>query len=953
MLKDYRQKLVNVFKLLCFILLVYNSFDIVFTYLSFDYNIKLMFDSNSFGTDLPKISVCTENTVLYDKNKVIERFKLRDEYKEHVRNVRKYFKKHYNDKELDNEYAMSHIEYKVLKRNYKLSDFFSKYQQIFENELNNEEREEFIVKANQLFECSAKVHFKDDSQKKTIDNCFDEFQISESFGINKDFGICYTFLSENYNIVLKDNDYLKIKIKYEIQKNFISIGVYKYKAVEMFTYSDLNFNTYFMITDDKERNFPEKYLATKVEKVGLKADLIIRKTSMETLSTPYMDYCENDENYNLTECFQNCIAGLISKQMANKDHILNSYNKSSFKDEKMQDNYCIKSCPRTCLQSYYTLAFHNIHHTYYEDSVINVKPTKAKNILYTAEVDMSLTQCVANIGGLLGLYLGLSIVDLGQVLKDMFRKLRRRIKTLIANISRLKLAKEIKYLFEQLLTYLKIFERIQWQMLFQMIVFPVIITQIFFIIDDYFSYVTESSVNFIPYNFTNMFSVDDFPLFTVCNDHILEDIYLKKSFERGALEIEPKLLHNITWNETITYNDIEKYIDSTSLFKKDKMFDKWNENVTKMIEKMSDTMLQMQITKNNLEKLNLYNTFIGHNIDVLTMFYKTYAKYFMFKTWNESMIMRQLVEDKNVNGINATLDMFRFYSYQFHTGYFKYVSHDKMPIMNVHYRALSPWGKCLTYRPIETVQYNFTFNVPFKTILLSAIFPPYLKHKIFIHSQKYLPIFSNDDNQFTTDWKRSNIILKMSKYEFERLGKPYDTHCQQYENSSQSKCLNDCYINQYITRFGCIPNHNKYHTIILDEEFINHPLEFCNHKLLDNITQLENNIQVRCNDKCDVPCLEDMFEAKSELLDINAEYQMVLPKSFYTKITYTAKVTFITLLINIVNTINFWHGTSFISALDILYSSSFISKIYIKLTNILMNYNLNFYQIIKIKIKVS
>ena len=957
-LKNFRNKLVNVFKLFCFILLVYNSFHILFTYLSFDYNIKLMFASNSFGTDLPQISVCTENNVLYDKNKVMEGFKLREEYEKYVRYVDKYYKDHFNIKQL--ELPFDDYDYKirkVLKKKYILSKYFGKYQRIIETELNYEEKEVFVVKANQLFECSAKVHFKDDFRLKTIDNCFNEFQVLESFGNNKNYGIRYTFYPY-HKISLKDEDNLEIKIKYEIQKNFIIFAAFNQKVDEMeIIYSDLYFNTYFMITDDQSTGFPDKHLATKVERVGLKADLIIAKTSIQSLSTPYMKYCENNENYNFTKCFHDCITDSKLKQI-NTSYEITRFkikNKSTITRGKqiLLVNHCNRRCPRTCLQTYNSITFQNIHHTYYEDSVIFVKASKAKNILHAAEVSMSLTQCVANIGGLLGLYLGLSIVDLGQVLKEMLRKLRRLIRNLIDHISQFNQVNEIKNVLERLVTFVKALETIRFQTLFQLMAFPVLISQIFFIFDDYFSYGTQSSFEFVPYVLNNyMYSMDDFPSITVCNDHILEDIYLKRSFDRSLLEIVPKLRDNITWNETITYNDVNNYIEKSRLNIKNNIYVlvKWNENISQIIGKMSDTMLQMQITHFNTRYL-ARATVCGANIEFFSIFYKTYAKYLMFKTWNESMIMRQLVEDKCVNGINATLDMLRFYSLHFYDGneHSHLNSMKEIPIMNVKYKTLSPKGKCLTYKPKELFQDNYTFNVSiFLKKIIAGNFPSYLKQKIFINSQKYLPIFTNDDNQFTTDWKRNNMILKISKYEFERLGKPYDTHCQQYENSSQSKCLNDCYINQYLTRFGCIPNHNKYHTIILDQTFINNPLEFCNHNLFDNITQLENYMQDLCNDKCDVQCFEEVFEAESQISEVKGTYQLIFAKDFYTKITYTAKVTFIALLINIVNTINFWHGTSFISALNLLYSSSFS----IRLTNILKNNRKYFYHIIKPKIKV-
>ena len=959
LLKKYRNQLVNIFKLFCFILLVYNSFDILFTYLSFDYNIKLMFASNSFVTELPQISVCTENDVLYDKNKVIEVFKLREEYKEHVRyvdqNNQVHFYFDYHTKTLPFNYFSSKSKNQILKKKYKLNEFFGKYQQIIENELNYEERKEFVVKANQLFECSAKVHFRYDSQQKTIDNCFNEFQVLESISNNKDYGICYTFYAYN-KIILKDKDNLKLKIKYEIQKDFIIFSfLNKYTDEMEIIYSDLYFNTYFMTFDDKSTGFREKQMATKVERVGLKADLIIRQTSMQSLSTPYMTYCENDGKYNLTSCLQNCIADLKSNKIIKslENISLNIDHNISWRRSNMETSLCQQRCPRTCLQTYFSIAFQNIHHTYYEDSVIVVKPTNDKNFLYTAEIDMSLTQCVANIGGLLGLYLGLSLVDIVALLKEMLKKLRLVIKNLIAHISQLKLV------LEQMMTILKVLEAIRWKTLFQLMTFPVLISQIFDIFDDYFSYDTQSSFEFVPYILNNFrYSVEDFPFITICNDHILEDIYLKRSFDRSLFEIVPKIWDNIIWNETIIYNDVNNYIEMSKQNINNRMLTEWNKNISKIIEKMSDTYLQRQITHLNLR--NIGQPYVsGFKIGFVSSFLKTYAKYFMFKTWNESMIMRQLVEDKNVNGINATLDMLRFYSYHFDDGKELYNGGstkklpEEVPLFNVEYQTLSPNGKCLTYKPKEILKNNFTFNVfMYQKRIVDRNFPNYLKQKIFLNSQKCLPIFTNNDNHFTTDWKRNHIILKISKYEFERLGKPYDTHCQQYDNSSQSKCLNDCYIKQYLTRFGCIPNHNKYHTIILDEAFINHPFEFCNRNLLDNITQLEITMQDQCHHKCDVSCFEEVFEAKSELSEEKAIYQIIFQNDIYTKITYIAKITFISLLINIVNTINFWNCTSFIYTLNIFYPSSFFFRLHIRLMDILKNNHIYFYSIIEPKIRV-
>ena len=91
------------------------------------------------------------------------------------------------------------------------------------------------ISANELFKCSAKLHFRYesfDSNATIIENCFQSFDVLESIYGN-DFGICYTFFAKNYSIFLKDDDYIQIDIKYETQKKFMIIDGFYNNLVQI------------------------------------------------------------------------------------------------------------------------------------------------------------------------------------------------------------------------------------------------------------------------------------------------------------------------------------------------------------------------------------------------------------------------------------------------------------------------------------------------------------------------------------------------------------------------------------------------------------------------------------------------------------------------------------------------------------------------------------------------
>ena len=72
--QNFKKRLLNILNAICLLFLFYNAIDMTFDYLRFEFSYKLIVDDNKEGFDLPEISVCTENNVLFAKNKVIQYF---------------------------------------------------------------------------------------------------------------------------------------------------------------------------------------------------------------------------------------------------------------------------------------------------------------------------------------------------------------------------------------------------------------------------------------------------------------------------------------------------------------------------------------------------------------------------------------------------------------------------------------------------------------------------------------------------------------------------------------------------------------------------------------------------------------------------------------------------------------------------------------------------------------
>ena len=303
----FKNHLMTILNTICLLVLFYNAIDMTFDYLSFNYSYKLIVDDNKEGFGLPEISVCTENTILFDKNKVIQYFGVNyfwEMYRIEVKNFYQFNGENSTESIIEtctskfiNHFLNGYRELNSNRRmNFCLNKFFRKYWIFLFDETNFDEMNSMTIRAKELFECSANIHFKYetiDSNITQIDNCFERLNISKSIYANNDFGICYTFFVENNYLFLKNNDEINIRVKFEKQKNFMIVN----RSIHLentIWHSDRYFLWYVRLED---RDSGNRETAIELKKVGFEAQIIVEMTSIELLSTPYMPYCVNNGEF--------------------------------------------------------------------------------------------------------------------------------------------------------------------------------------------------------------------------------------------------------------------------------------------------------------------------------------------------------------------------------------------------------------------------------------------------------------------------------------------------------------------------------------------------------------------------------------------------------------------------------------------------------------------------------
>ena len=227
-------------------------------------------------------------------------------------------------------------------------------------------------------------------------------------------------------------------------------------------------------------------------------------------------------------------------------HICNHLNLS------IDKSICTNICHNQCIENYYKIILETELAYATRNSTLVIKSSNANVFVFKAQKSLSIAEMTANIGGIFALYLNLSFLDL----TELIIKSNRIFSLWLAMLLEMNLIIKLKMILRKLKIIFICFDAIQWRKIITLISLPIILFQMYHLIDDYFEYLTKTSYEFPKYNkYDNMYSSDDFPAITVCNDNILDkvlfddNIKVYENLYRGAGEYRI----NISW-KTKSFN---------------------------------------------------------------------------------------------------------------------------------------------------------------------------------------------------------------------------------------------------------------------------------------------------------------------------------------------------------------------------------------------------------------
>ena len=214
---------------------------------------------------------------------------------------------------------------------------------------------------------------------------------------------------------------------------------------------------------------------------------------------------------------------------ANLNHFSKICQNKVEEDESNFNNICKRKCQQNFKQILYKIELKDFENTIYRsnNTELTIEQNSLREIQYIAKSKSELSVFLSDIGGLFGLWCGLSVIDMSAIIKIINVKLR----TILHIILKIALIKKLGISFIKILTnamnIFAILENLSWKILMKMMLIPMLFVQNYFIISDYFEYFTQISVEFPKYfmnESNNKISINEFPSITVCNEHLFEKI---------------------------------------------------------------------------------------------------------------------------------------------------------------------------------------------------------------------------------------------------------------------------------------------------------------------------------------------------------------------------------------------------------------------------------------------
>ena len=216
-----------------------------------------------------------------------------------------------------------------------------------------------------------------------------------------------------------------------------------------------------------------------------------------------------------------------------------------------ENEFCDKHCIKDCNQEYYSLDFDNKYIIHKTNSTIRINYQNYAEYQYKAEPKNTFELYLSDIGGLIGLWFGLSFIDLNIILKSLFNKIQSKLEFLIS-LEYLNSIPFIIFLKRKIMKYLIIlnkFKKFNWKSFLKVISIPIICFQIYDLCENYLQFSTELNFEHNIYRDRNKtINIEKFPQISICSENIIEELFFNIENEFPKLLI---LYFKFKYNEIL------------------------------------------------------------------------------------------------------------------------------------------------------------------------------------------------------------------------------------------------------------------------------------------------------------------------------------------------------------------------------------------------------------------
>jgi len=213
------------------------------------------------------------------------------------------------------------------------------------------------------------------------------------------------------------------------------------------------------------------------------------------------------------KCYAKCIENVYNKSFEclanpyiNEEFILMNASQTQYRicDHNMNTNYteysvikkyCKEKCVKNCDQKYYSLELEDNTYSAQNDSKIRIEFKRSQEFHYNSDKKYSFVDFMSNIGGIVGLWFGMSFIDTSALIRLVLNRIKLFIRFCI-HFEFLIILQNLKLII--ILTIEK-FSKYKWRHIITLITLPIICFQIYILCDNYLQYSTQTSIQLIKY----------------------------------------------------------------------------------------------------------------------------------------------------------------------------------------------------------------------------------------------------------------------------------------------------------------------------------------------------------------------------------------------------------------------------------------------------------------------